>query len=148
MAFCFLFTLSCAKETAKQEDVTNSNLTPLAGDSCAEGTGCSPFTLHTYDVDNVPGYPGCVFQITVKLCVEMIPGASHVVVGDYIMAPHSCTDFYDDLNDLLITPGEADENLFILDWDEKIFTRLENYIYDDFGSDKDCKPGEKDLTIS
>jgi len=149
MAFCFLFFLSCTKETAKKEDVTNSNLTPLAGDSCAEGQGCTTFTSHTYNVDNIPDYPGCIFPITVMLCVEEDLGeVSHVVVGNYSMGLHTCTDFYDDLLALLETPGETDENEFILDWDETIFTRLEDYIYNEFGNNKVCRPGESDLTVS
>ncbi len=151
MAFCLLFFFSCAKEVSKQEDTVNMNLTPLAGDSCNEGTNCSLFTSQTYNVDNVPGYPGCVFRITVQLCIEEIFGTRHITVGDYSMGfGHGCTLFYDELNALLDTPSELDENEFVLGFDNKIFTRLEDFIWAQHGQNIACSSANStaNLTIS
>lgn len=148
---CFyLFLLSCAKD---QQSQTPSALTPLAGESCLIGeinsSGCIPQGTIPFNVTNVPGFPGCSFPVSVDVCSETDPltGNIYLTVGSYTIGNHNCQPLIDSLQAVFLTLTEIDDNAFISRFDNLMFTRLEDYLFAQFGGNIQCGQ-ERNLTIS
>jgi Fe-S cluster assembly iron-binding protein IscA len=132
--------LSCAKE---QSTKLETALTPLAGESCLKTSittsGCALQSPITFNVTNLPGYPGCSFSVTVEVCLEIdVNGNTYLTVGDYTMGNHTCQALVDSLSALFLTPTEIDDNEFISRFDKLMFTRLEDYLFAHFGGNIQC----------
>jgi len=145
-----MFLLSCAKEQTNQNA---SALTPLAGESCLIGeigsNGCNPLGTIPFNVINLPGFPGCSFPVSVDVCIktDLSSGIIYLTVGNYTIGNHTCQPLIDSLQAVFLTPTEIDDNAFIARFDNLMFTRLEDYLFAQFGGNIQCGQ-ERNLTIS
>lgn len=146
-----LFLMSCGKD---QTTTATLNLTsPIFGESCFEqaliNAGCSHAPSVTFYIDDLPGYPGCTFPVTVQYCDEYDPitNSHHTIVGDYTIGNHNCQLFIDSLDLISNTPTEIDDNAFVSRFDNLMYQKLEDYLFDHLGHNVGCW-GYRNWTIS
>ena len=150
MGLYALFLASCGKE---QTSASLNPVTPLACESYFQQAttlaGCPNPPSVTFLVTDVPGYSGCTFPVTVQYCDEYDPSTNshHTIVGNYTMGNHNCQLFMDSLDLISQTPTAIDDNAFVSRFDNLMYQKLEDYLFDHLGHIVGCS-GYRNWTIS
>ena len=147
---------SCHKETdikASQSD--NDDISVEArgfGESCQTITNCLPFESIVFENVTLPSYPGCEFRVQLSYCKQFDPLlGTEIFAGNYkLLDIERCPALWDKWSTLVLDPAsqEGEINDFINTVDLEVYTRLEDFLFAEFGNLVGCNKPLGTLVIS